>query len=148
MSARPLSNHASTHAWRLAIIALGTLILCSCRGPASQGPHQASTPGATVAPGGYAALPPQAYTGMPAGEPCPIGPPGMEAGVPLPYTAAGPWTPPGIIPPWPADEYLRDGGNAGPPIRVGPRGELLGLEMEDTVVRYSTLDGRTLVEPS
>ena len=46
------------------------------------------------------------------------------------------------------DEYLRDGGNAGPPVRVGPKGELLGLEMEDTVARYSTLDGRTLVEPS
>ena len=66
----------------------------------------------------------------------------------MPYTAAGPWTPPGIVPPWPADEYLRDGGNAGPPVRVGPNGELLGLEMEDTVARYSTLDGRTLVEPS
>ena len=72
----------------------------------------------------------------------------MEAGVPLAYTASGPWTPPGIIPPWPADEYLHDGGNAGPPIRVGLKGELLGLEMEDTVARYSTLDGRTLVEPS
>jgi uncharacterized repeat protein (TIGR01451 family) len=56
--------------------------------------------------------------------------------------------PPGIIPPWPADEYLRDGGNAGPPVRVGANGELQGLEMEDTVARYRTLDGRDLVEPS
>ena len=135
-------------AWRLAIIVLGTLILCSCRGPASHAPNQAAAPSAAAAPGGYAALPPQAYTGMPPGEPCPVGPPGMEGGVPLPYTAAGPWTPPGIIPPWPSDEYLRDGGNAGPPVRVGPNGELLGLEMEDTVARYNTLDGRTLVEPS
>ena len=81
-------------------------------------------------------------------RPCPAGPPGMEGGVPLAYTAAGPWTPPGIVPPWPSDEYLRDGGNAGPPVRVGPHGELVGLEMEDTVARYTTLDGRTLVEPS
>ncbi len=93
-------------------------------------------------------MPPQAYTDMPSGQPCPVGPPGMEGGVPLPYTAAGPWTPPGIVPPWPSDEYIHDGGNAGPPVRVGSHGELLGLEMEDTVARYNTLDGRTLVEPS
>lgn len=147
-----MSNQRSTRAWRVAIIVLGMLILCSCHGPASQSSRQAplqggaspvewtseSAPGS--APGGYAAWPP--------GEPCPAGPPGMEAGVPLAYTAGGPWTPPGIIPPWPCDEYLRDGGNVGPPVRVGRNGELLGLEMEDTVARYNTLDGRTVVEPS
>ncbi|MGA2255345.1 MAG: hypothetical protein ABSG53_11835, partial [Thermoguttaceae bacterium] len=162
-----ISNGKSTRAWRLAIIVLGALILCSCRGPASHSPSQAAAPGdaaapdgypvrqtafqsdpSSAAPDGYAALPPQAYTGMPPGQPCLMGPPGMEAGVPLAYTGAGPWIPPGIIPPWPSDEYIHDGGNAGPPIRVGPNGELLGLEMEDTVARYSTLDGRTVVEPS
>ena len=134
--------------WQMVIILLGTLILCSCRGPAAHAPNQAAVQNAAAAPDGYAALPPQAYTGIAPGGPCPMGPPGMEAGVPLPYTAAGPWTPPGIVPPWPSDEYLRDGGNAGPPIRAGRNGELLGLEMEDTVARYNTLDGRTLVEPS
>jgi uncharacterized repeat protein (TIGR01451 family) len=145
---RAINHRGSMRVWRLAIIVLGTLILCSCRGPTSPSSNQASPQSATAMPGRYAALPPQAYTGMPPGEPCPVAPPGMEAGVPLAYTAAGPWTPPGIIPPWPSDEYLRDGGNAGPPLRVGPNGELLGLEMEDTVARYSTLDGRTVVEPS
>ena len=141
-------------AWRLAIIVLGTLILCSCRSPrvALAQPGRgvnAARPAAgrlcrLAAASLYAAC--RRADRDPPG--CPIGPPGMEGGVPLPYTAAGPWTPPGIVPPWPADEYLRDGGNAGPPVRVGPNGELLGLEMEDTVARYNTLDGRTLVEPS
>ncbi len=72
----------------------------------------------------------------------------MEAGVPLPYTAAGPWIPPGIVPPWPADEYLRDGGEVPPGVAAGRNGELHGLQMEDTVARFTTLDGRTLIEPS
>ncbi len=145
---QPRNNHGSMRAWRLAIIVLGTLILCSCRGPAAPAPNQTSMHNDAAAPGGYSALPPQAYPGMPPGQPCPLGPPGMEAGVPLAYTSAGPWVPPGIVPPWPSDEHLCDGGNAGPPVRVGSKGELLGLQMEDTVARYNTLDGRTLVEPS
>ncbi len=133
--------------WRLAIIVLGALILCSCRGPVSPSTNQPVAPKVAAVAGGNA-VSPQPGPGMPSEEPCLMGPPGMEAGVPLAYTSAGPWTPPGIIPPWPADEHLCDGGVAGPPVRVGAHGELLGLEMEDTVARYSTLDGRTLVEPS
>jgi uncharacterized repeat protein (TIGR01451 family) len=153
-------NSRSARMWRLAIIVLGALILSSCRSPGQ--PNSTSDPGQTAGenpPGmgyGYPAMPPGYAGGMAGptgpGEPCPGGPslvgPGMEAGVPVPYTAAGPWTPPGIIPPWPADEYLRDGGNAGPPVQAGPHGELVGLEMEDTVARFTTLDGRTLIEPS
>ncbi len=85
---------------------------------------------------------------IPIEGPCIMGMPGMEGGPPLPYTAAGPWIPPGIVPPWPADEYLRDGGEVGPPVAAGKNGQLLGLQMEDTVARYTTLDGRTLIEPS
>ncbi len=77
---------------------------------------------------------------------CPT--PGMERGVPLPYQPQGPWAPPGLSRPWPADEYIRDGGDVGVPAGVSGRGELGGLEMEDTVAHYDTLDGRTLVEPS
>ncbi len=77
-----------------------------------------------------------------------MGQPGMERGVPLPYQPQGPWAPPGLSRPWPADEYIRDGGDVGVPADVSGRGELGGLEMEDTVARYDTLDGRTLVEPS
>ena len=49
-------------------------------------------------PNGYAAMPPQAYAGMPPSGPCFASPPGMEAGVPLPYAAVGPSAPPGIVP--------------------------------------------------
>jgi uncharacterized repeat protein (TIGR01451 family) len=140
-------HRRSTRAWRLVIILLGTLILCACRGPAPRTAHRGPAPDLSAA-GPYAALPPQAYTGMPM-EPGPLlVAPGMESGVPVPYTAVGPWTPPGIVPPWPADEYIHDGGNSGPPVQVGPNGQLQGLEMEDTVARFKTLDGRTLVEPS
>ena len=67
---------------------------------------------------------------------------------PLPYQPRGPWTPPGISPPWPADEYIRDGGDVGMQADVSGRGEVGGVEMEDTVAVCRTPDGRTLLEPS
>jgi len=109
-------------------------------------------------------LPAAAYTGATDGD-CPnsrvsengtvpfdaathMGPPGMEQGVPLPYSPQGPWSPPGIRQPWPEDEYLRDGGDEGRPAGPGKEHEILGVGMEDTVAAYETLDHRTLVEPS
>ena len=58
------------------------------------------------------------------------------------------WSPPGIRQPWPEDEYLCDGGDEGRPAMLSGRGELGGVEMQDTVAQYDTLDGRTLIEPS
>jgi uncharacterized repeat protein (TIGR01451 family) len=132
--------------WRLILIAICTLILCSCRGPAS--PHSSGMSGQ-----GSPALPQQASTGAvtPAGynqDQGPLGPPGWEMGIPLPYTPAGPWSPPGIAGPWPPDEYLADGGDHGVQVAVGAKGQIRGLEMEDTVAQFDTLDGRTIVEPS
>jgi uncharacterized repeat protein (TIGR01451 family) len=69
-------------------------------------------------------------------------------GIPLPYTPTGPWSPPGIATPWPNDEYLADGGDGGIQVAVGDNRQVRGLEMEDTVAHFDTLDGRTLVEPS
>lgn len=129
--------------WWMTIVALGALVLCSCRGPAV-GQH---TAGQDVL-----SLPQEAYTGPAAGqEACPgpiVGPPGMEQGVPLPYMAAGPWAPPGISRPWPHDEYIRDGGDRQLSARVGEDWQVHGLDLEDTVAHYDTLDGRTLVEAS
>ena len=72
----------------------------------------------------------------------------MQQGPPLPLAAYPPWAPPGIRQPWPPDEYLRDGGDCGVPVGApGPSG-IAGLQMEDTVAVYDTLDGRTLVTPS
>lgn len=140
----------------MGVIALGVLTFCSCRGPAGQfahSPHAAVHGGATAgwpAPGAYPGLPAEAYTGVPAAAvaAAPMGPPGMEQGVPMPYTPRGPWSPPGIRLPWPEDEYIRDGGDEGKPAGVADQWEVLGLEMEDAVAHYDTVDGRTLVEPS
>ena len=58
-----------------------------------------------------------------------------------------PWKPPGIAGPWPADEYLWDGGEKYPVI-VDENLDIKGLALEDTLVHYDTIDGRTIVEPS
>jgi uncharacterized repeat protein (TIGR01451 family) len=132
--------------WRLTIIGLGVLILCSCQAAAPVPPCDLSG----VKSDGYAMLPRQAFTGVPemAAAGVPNGPPGMERGVPMPYTPTGPWSPPGIATPWPADEYLRDGGHQGSPVQVSSRGELHGLQMEDTVAQFETLDGHTYAQAS
>lgn len=135
--------------WRFAIVALGTLILCSCRAPSSN-PTMAVHPYAEGAAslGGHwpEGLPPEAFTGAP--------PPGYALapypvdGPPLPYTPEGPWAPPGIARPWPPDEYLLDGGDREEPVRVGQQWEVFGLHPEDTVAHFDTLDGQVMVEPS
>ena len=136
-------------AWRLGLIALCALILCSCRGPATQpsGP-------APQCPQTYPTLPEQAYTGAPVEgmvegmAAAPLGPPGMEQGVPLPFEPAGPWSPPGIRQPWPEGEYLRDGGDEGLRAAVGQEWDVRGLEPGDTIAHYDTLAGQRVVEPS
>jgi len=60
----------------------------------------------------------------------------------------GPWAPPGFSQPWPADEYLFDGGDRNQHARVLPNWEVRGLDTEDTIAHYDTLDGRRVVEPS
>jgi uncharacterized repeat protein (TIGR01451 family) len=139
-----------------ALIALCTLILCSCRAPSGQmaqtkqGPAGWAETAGSPQSGTYGTLPPSAYTGVPAAAMAtmPMGPPGMEQGVPMPYTPRGPWSPDGLHQPWPEDEYIRDGGDEGRPTGVSRDWEIRGLEMEDTVAHYDTLDGRTVVEPT
>ena len=129
--------------WRLVVIALGMLVLCSCRAPRSgdEAAEFARPP----------ALPPQAFTGetpVPAmpGQVCPDTVEASEGpGCP---TVVPPWTPPGLTQPWPQDEYLCDGGDAGLPAAVGPNWQVHGLGPEDTVAHFDTLDGRRLVQPS
>ncbi len=50
--------------------------------------------------------------------------------------------------PWPEDEYLTDGGVHWRGVSAGRQGELRGLEPEDAVAQFDTLDGSTLVQPS
>jgi uncharacterized repeat protein (TIGR01451 family) len=60
----------------------------------------------------------------------------------------GPWRPPGISGPWPQNEYLCDGGDQGAQAEVLRNWSVLGLDQEDTIAHYDTLDGRTEVEAS
>ncbi len=69
-------------------------------------------------------------------------------GIPMPECNVSPWTPPGIAGPWPRDEYLEDGGDNFVQVNIGPGGEVRGLELEDTVAIYDTIDGRTKIKPS
>lgn len=48
----------------------------------------------------------------------------------------------------PADEYLCDGGDFGLPAAVRQDWHVDGLEQEDTVAHYDTVDGRTVITPS
>ena len=65
-----------------------------------------------------------------------------------PGQPSGPWSPPGIETPWPKSEYVRDGGHVGAPLTVNRQGQVRGLQMEDTVAQYETLDGQSHVQPS
>ena len=58
----------------------------------------------------------------------------------------GQWRPPGIPGPWPQNEYVCDGGDLPPGVDVMPDWTVRGLDQEDTVAHYDTLDGRTEVE--
>jgi uncharacterized repeat protein (TIGR01451 family) len=135
----------------MALIALCTLILCSCRSPntATCWAPQRSAGQPDLAGEAYAGGPAAPQSGAVVQEATSVeAAPGMEQGVPMPYSPRGPWAPPGIRQPWPADEYLRDGGDEGLPAMVSARHELGGVEPEDTVAVYQTPDGETRVEPS
>lgn len=127
--------------WRMAMVALGTLILCSCQGPIPPACYTALDQAEEMG------LPPEAYTGVSAPD-LSAGAPPTPPGIPIPYTPSGPWSPPGIRRPWPQDEYLADGGDRGLPARVAQQWEVQGLEPEDTVAHYDTLAGQTIVQPS
>ncbi|MBI82448.1 MAG: hypothetical protein CMJ81_04565 [Planctomycetaceae bacterium] len=50
--------------------------------------------------------------------------------------------------PWPSDEYICDGGDGQFRSKVKPDRSVIGLEIEDTIAHFDTLDGRTLVAPT
>ena len=134
--------------WRLVTLAAATLILCSCKAP-STGMLDAEMNGMT--------FPSEAWTGGVEGGPhsaahalAPLtaiehaGP----GATPLPRSVTGGWAPPGIATPWPQDEYLFDGGDRLTVAKVDDQWQIHGLEAEDTIAHYDTLDGRRLIEPS
>lgn len=96
-------------------------------------------------------LPPEAFTGGPAAPRgsafCP--PQGAMAGTQqVDPRAAGVWQPDGLYGPWPYDEYLFDGGDRDTPVKVDRDWTVRGIDQEDTIAHFDTLQGRTEVTPS
>ena len=125
--------------WRMLLIALCTLILCSCRagGPDYMGSHSGP---------GYPSIPAEMH-GVGPGQVQPPFAPVMPP-TPMPSGVTGPWSPPGLPQPWPPNEYLADGGDYGYTATVKADWEVRGLEPADTIAHYDTLDGQTVVEAS
>ena len=144
--AQEFSRSARALRRTVALVSLA-LLAAGCRSPMPQTARQAGGPAANR----FDTLPGEAWTGAPSGAP----PqerlnvnPGAHLGIPLPQVNIAPWSPPGIQGPWPADEYLEDGGDRDVQVTVAPNFRVGGLDMEDTVVHYDTIDGQTIVKPS
>jgi len=73
-------------------------------------------------------------------------PPGRQAE--LDFDGEGQFRPAGLAGPWPRDEYICDGGDDASAVEVAYDWTVRGLDPEDTVVHFDTLDGRTEVEAS
>jgi uncharacterized repeat protein (TIGR01451 family) len=58
------------------------------------------------------------------------------------------WAPDGIKCPWPKDEFICDGGDLNGDVRVKRDWTVVGLDQEDTVAHYDTVDGRVEVTAS
>ncbi len=128
-------------------LAIGCLILCSCS-HLRQTAMVTETSSAVVQP----AVAQEALSPCPGGTPttCQVAYVGGASAepAPLPYTVTGPYCPPGIAKPWPAEEYLCDGGDRNTGVEVSPEWQVLGLQTEDTVAHFDTVGGQTLVQPS
>jgi uncharacterized repeat protein (TIGR01451 family) len=58
------------------------------------------------------------------------------------------WVPDGISCPWPKDEYICDGSDLNHDVYVKQDFTVVGLDPEDTIAHYDTVDGRTEVSAS
>ncbi|MEX2188806.1 MAG: hypothetical protein WD875_18500 [Pirellulales bacterium] len=141
--------------FRFIVVALSTIALSACRSNAP------CDPSPVAAPQNYQTMPPQAYAGQYA-DPYAAGNYGGagyygddgayadgEYGCSDCVAADGcqpGFTPPGIAGPWPRSEYLCDGGDRLPSVKVGSDWRVHGLDGEDTIVHYDTIGGGTQVE--
>ncbi len=144
VSLKAKSDHLLRHAAWFAQVTTLTLSLSSCRSVPQ--PEVLPLPPGEAVLQGRGANPQVAQAvervGRIPAEPV------YDEGMPIPLTNASPWAPPGIAGPWPRDEYLLDGGDRDVQANIGAEGELRGLELEDTVAVYDTIDGCTVIEPS
>ncbi|MCA9267434.1 MAG: DUF11 domain-containing protein [Planctomycetales bacterium] len=171
-------RHAASLWWRWALIVACALILSACRAPMQTMREPAVGPaaigqarGPAVAPSGpvVATNSGVQQAGYAAPSPAlPYGPgaPGgfYHGGYAAPYGhalpaaamhACGPVGLPGYpndsgasSERRPEDEYLCDGGDQARPTAIASDYTVFGLDVQDTVVHYDTVDGRRDVEPS
>ncbi|HYO25777.1 MAG TPA: hypothetical protein VEQ85_12610 [Lacipirellulaceae bacterium] len=152
--------------FRYGVIAAAVMVLCSCRASAPAF-RVAAAPGTVVASTSVkttvrgqdpASQAPPAMAAVPAyltpeqiARATPL-PPGFQAapcgpgGCPCCSGGAACNGPDGIT--GPADEYLCDGGDYGARAGVVTDGSVIGLEPEDSIAHYETVDGRIVVTPS
>ena len=114
--------------WKVTVILLGMLILCSCRNVPSINVPSTGDPMQGGVPNAAANLPPSAATGF--------------------SSTCQTWRPPGIAGPWPQDEYICDGGDRDRTVRVETDWTVKGLHLEDTIAHFDTLEGDTMVAAS
>jgi uncharacterized repeat protein (TIGR01451 family) len=123
--------------WRCLLIAVATIILCACAAPVTRthlAPEKALTEPSAEAQSTPVPIPmADADVGCEQG-PC------DSAGC----CATDPYGP--LV--GPSDEYLCDGGDFVTPAGVQDDWTVRGLEQEDTISHYDTVDGRVLVTPS
>lgn len=165
--------------WRLTLVALITIILCSCsRVPAAKGETPAVNDNAapTSASAGTAnpssrqwgkasvrevhslsgdqvsASRPLTSKEVAAGWATPASCNCACCGGPDSYASPASCASPALCPDQaiigPGDEYLCDGGDFGLPAAVRADWSVDGLEQEDAIAHYDTLDGRVVVTPS
>ena len=146
------------------LILISCVALCSCQAPMTRAPANggAATPAAQpVQPAVYypPTLPESAWTGQPmpapGGHPHPPGHSCPHCGTgALPafqfqdHSAGLQWVPDGISCPWPKDEFIHDGGDFNEDVHVKRDWTVVGLDQEDTIAHYDTLDGRTEIAAS
>ncbi|MCC7475083.1 MAG: hypothetical protein IT425_06780, partial [Pirellulales bacterium] len=118
--------------WRCVLIVLATVILCACNGPMSR-THLTPDPALLETP-------------VESGEAI-LAPPAIEVCDDTTTEACCEFDPYGPMP-GPSDEYLCDGGDFVTPAGVRADWNVMGLEQEDTVGHYDTMDGRVMVTPS
>jgi uncharacterized repeat protein (TIGR01451 family) len=133
--------------FRYGVVAVAVLVLCSCRStaPQNRGAERAILPSTAAdapkarfqSPDAAPAVLPAAMSGCPYGG-CP-GAPCLDSGC----TVCGQDGLRG-----PRDEYLCDGGDLGAQAMMVRSGAIKGLDPEDAIAHYDTIDGRTIVTPS
>lgn len=128
--------------WRHVLVALATLILCSCRAPTLVPPTDSSAAHeAHVTKELTPSIPAESPIALAAWETTPT------SACPSCATSSCDSCGPGPLV-GPSDEYLCDGGDFGLPAGVRADWTVNGLEQEDAIGHYDTIDGRVVVQPT